>query len=467
MLFRKLLPFFLIFLSCFSWCKESLAQSTKSFRFSKRIDIYQSVDEKGARRFFVFPNVRDQCAVDRLFAEDVRNYLKLSERQVRKVEESRPIYIRSMIDLIRTQKNETAGLDQAQIEAAETVMEILNGGQRTKLEKLDRYLVLRKMGASTWLKTFINDVPETTLLTVARDEKQLWNAAFESGKSNWGSCLEKILQVLKDYPQIADEFETQMEDFKGAAYADYSLTTFAQPIKEQKDYADKYKQVEDLLCSDTQAMLETSGQFGNVKIHHPKTIGTNLRFVINRTWDNPFYRTSSEIEMTEGQQGEYAQLEHAYLKERNAHEETRPKTDQDPVTSAIWQNQLGLIDQNYAKKLWNEFLFPHQQDALIKIIQRINSVSEGPVNLLAKPELSDTDKKRISKEFETFQEKLEQSEKKLHSDLINLLQNNTSHALGFSLNDRPDYLRPSLILIQINAEQTFSKPMKIFGWDNE
>jgi hypothetical protein len=413
--------------------------------------------DKGESFYFI----KDSAAF-RLFDSEVHQHLDLSVAQCNSLLEQEAPYKKTR-DTANSERFNRSGTgeswNQSLDEHAAELFAVLDRQQFSKLQCLDRYLLLRELGAANWLDVFDSGFDKEQFEEVADKEKQLWVSALQSGLNEWRKCFKNIESQLTGYPELAAQFASHQRYYDLPEHADASLALSHQPQTFENTFDDKFEQLKFELVQ-MNHLLEPSGNFRFHAGTLERQFGTQILDELLESSEGMLSPSPNMIQLTKKQNIRLKAWAGLHQGDVALHVKKKEAAAKDPETFNQWCNELDEIEQKRAQKMWTVFLTPQQQDLFIEYVRKSNLLSNWPAHLLYEDRLPAIVRENILEEFGTLEKNLEKIEIQLHCDLVDLVMENASCPIGFSVDDRPAYLLPSLTLMKHNAQQGITKEIQ-------
>lgn len=390
-------------------------------------------------------------AIDRLRCEELQQELRLSQRQRSQLLTLLDDYRTNLFAIIANRRvSSSPGSLQVSPELAESeedILAVLNPDQKKQLVAFDRYLFLRNSGVAEFVQHH-SSKPDEALDQSAElfeVELKLWKSAREDAGERWRETCQQVRAALEKSPQLTAWWDQRAEVLESPLGSDLVTHGYAGGVEKLKQLRGDsrqlvkkaFEQKASLFITDEGMVGESSGEHDYGAVGGLRTITSSLRL-------QQAYTGANDLDFSESQLNEIGEVFTDKLSSRLNEMLLR----QPAVTEAQAKVERERLISETFDAIWEVFL-PRQQQTLTEIAKFRLELLAGPLQLLEQPECTDKLKAQLEQIYSQYRRDLLEIEVQLQKRLFELLRE-YGHLDGtFTSDNRPNYLPPSLIVMEV------------------
>jgi hypothetical protein len=397
-------------------------------------------------------------SVDLLSLPDVRKELECDLQQQSKIDPLLSQYFAGT-NKMPTEKLEATEHLLLALKSRERVLAVLSKKQEESLERIDRYLFLKKWGLAEFVKVFCPRLPHGARSQIAKEELAVWNEHYEQALKCWRAALTEIGEQLPE-TEKADWARLQ-KSFESPLLVDsmFQLNEESEISSVLSGGEDAYKQANSSIF---QIEMDITGTWERKA--YGNRLADNLAYQLQVQREQDSRTGSNDLNITADQFLALDQKWREYIEDLNALREKeieQKRRGMDAKTKEVFAAERQALGENWQASVWKDVLFRSQKEFLTEDAQnRVLRIS-GPKAFLLRDSIRNADnfqslKKLVDSRLEEFAAELENIEADNLKSLLELwtkFQWENEFPLGFSLEDRPSFARASLTSMFFNSSR--------------
>lgn len=344
-------------------------------------------------------------------------------------------------------------------ESHREIEELLSESQISKLDRIERYLLLRREGAVALLERIAGDGDVEGIEQLQAEENQVWGEHSQQAKRIWQDVMDKVVAIVSfdseaaDYPKMAEVY------LRYPAWADSSLFWLHAKEDAWQDPGLVGEKAVFNQMAGLQAFqyypLDGNFVFEASKERLPNPVEGWLGFTVSSSYWETRKTGENAFGLDDWQFDKYDQI----LMDINASlgdiERRLDLLGDSKVDKSVRAKLLAAkhdLSKQLNERVWDEVLLPFQRAAILDAVRKHANFQFGPLGTVLRSKLPEEIKKKVRREFAEFEKRLAEIETRCYDQLLGIVNKKAGdHILDAT--DRPEYLRPSMYFIIKNANQ--------------